>query len=234
MTVTTSRPTSRFHWCPPQPAGSSVSSPRCRCCPPLAAAAPHHQSAARVSSTTTSSTSRTPASRGVRAGTARRALAARKRIAWLDPRVLHGRGGGVERRRPAHRQGVAAVDVGEVIGLVFHVASIGFLLLPIGNSGQGSSRRVAQGSGHPGCRMAIGTFVGWGLLEFFPGSLAREDRFWYALNRVGAFAGAGADCLHRAPARLRQRAARLVRRAGSHGGGSRVVPVPARRERTDR
>ncbi|HTY28935.1 MAG TPA: bifunctional lysylphosphatidylglycerol synthetase/lysine--tRNA ligase LysX, partial [Mycobacterium sp.] len=34
---------------------------------------------------------------------------------------------------------------------------------------------------------------GWGLLELFPGTLARDDRFLYALNRVGAFAGAGAD-----------------------------------------
>ena len=41
--------------------------------------------------------------------------------------------------------------------------------------------------------MAIGTLIGWALLELFPGSLAREDRFWYALNRVSAFAGADSD-----------------------------------------
>ena len=34
------------------------------------------------------------------------------------------------------------------------------------------------------------TLIGWGLLELFPGSLARGDRPWYALNRVSAFAGA--------------------------------------------
>ena len=41
--------------------------------------------------------------------------------------------------------------------------------------------------------MAIGTLIGWGLLELFPGTLAREDRFLYALNRVSAFAGADSD-----------------------------------------
>ena len=41
--------------------------------------------------------------------------------------------------------------------------------------------------------MAIGTLIGWALLELFPGSLAREDRFLYALNRVSAFAGADSD-----------------------------------------
>ena len=41
--------------------------------------------------------------------------------------------------------------------------------------------------------MTIGTLIGWALLELFPGSLAREDRFLYALNRVSAFAGADSD-----------------------------------------
>ena len=41
--------------------------------------------------------------------------------------------------------------------------------------------------------MAVGTLIGWGLLELFPGTLARADRFLYALNRVSAFAGADSD-----------------------------------------
>jgi lysyl-tRNA synthetase class 2 len=41
--------------------------------------------------------------------------------------------------------------------------------------------------------MAVSTLIGWALLEFFPGSLARSDRFLYALNRVSAFAGAASD-----------------------------------------
>ena len=88
----------------------------------------------------------------------------------------------------------AAVDAGEVIGLAFHVASIGLLLLAY----REFWARVRRGALLKAAAtllagMAVGTLIGWGLLELFPGTLAREDRFLYALNRVGAFAGAGAD-----------------------------------------
>jgi len=82
-------------------------------------------------------------------------------------------------------------DIGEVIGLVFHVAAIAFLVLARGEfwakvrRGALIKAALALVAG-----MAIGTLTGWGLLELFPGSLARSDRPLYALNRVLAFAGA--------------------------------------------
>ena len=75
----------------------------------------------------------------------------------------------------------------------------------------------------------------WGLLELFPGSLARDDRF-----RVRAEPGERVR-RRRSPtaspgtsARVRQRAARTVRRAGPDGRRDRAVPVPAGRERAHR
>jgi lysyl-tRNA synthetase class 2 len=85
-------------------------------------------------------------------------------------------------------------DIGEVIGLVFHVAAIAFLIL---------ARREFWAKVRRGALikaaltlvagMAIGTLIGWGLVELFPGSLARSDRPLYALNRVLAFAGAAPE-----------------------------------------
>ena len=66
-------------------------------------------------------------------------------------------------------------EIGEVIGLVFHVAAIA---LP----GAGPPRVL--GPGPPGALvkaaatlvagMAVGILIGWGLVELFPGSLARR------------------------------------------------------------
>ncbi|MGD9514029.1 bifunctional lysylphosphatidylglycerol synthetase/lysine--tRNA ligase LysX, partial [Mycolicibacterium sp.] len=84
-------------------------------------------------------------------------------------------------------------EVGEVIGLAFHLAAIAFLLL----ARKEFWARVRRGALLKAAAtlvasMAVGTLIGWGLLELFPGSLARSDRFLYALNRVSAFAGADA------------------------------------------
>jgi lysyl-tRNA synthetase class 2 len=82
-------------------------------------------------------------------------------------------------------------DVGEFIGMGFHVAAILFLVLAR-KEFWAKVRRGAllKAAAALVVGMAIGTLVGWALLEFSPGSLAREDRFLYALNRVSAFAGA--------------------------------------------
>ncbi|MEN3319814.1 MAG: lysyl-tRNA synthetase, class, partial [Mycobacterium sp.] len=85
-------------------------------------------------------------------------------------------------------------DIGEVIGLALHVASILFLVLARKEFWAKVRRgALVKAAATLVAAMGIGTLIGWALLELFPGSLAREDRFWYALNRVSAFAGADSD-----------------------------------------
>ena len=122
------------------------------------------------------------------------ALAARKRIAWwilvgyMVASIVWNVGGLVTSPKSVMD------DVGEVIGLAFHIASILFLVLAR-KQFWAKVRRAAlvKAAATLVVSMAIGTLIGWSLLELFPGTLAREDRFLYALNRVSAFAGASAD-----------------------------------------
>ena len=85
-------------------------------------------------------------------------------------------------------------ESGEIIGLVCHVAFVAFLVLAR-KEFWAKVRRGAllKAAAALVAAMAVGTLVGWGLLELFPGTLARADRFLYALNRVSAFAGASSD-----------------------------------------
>jgi lysyl-tRNA synthetase class 2 len=122
------------------------------------------------------------------------ALAARKRIAWwiligyMVASIAWNVGGLITSPK------VVMDDIGEVIGLVFHVAAILFLVLAR-NEFWAKVRRAAlvKAAATLVASMAIGTLIGWALLELFPGTLAPEDRFLYALNRVSAFAGAASD-----------------------------------------
>jgi lysyl-tRNA synthetase class 2 len=122
------------------------------------------------------------------------ALAARKRIAWwilvgyMVAAVVWNVGSLVTSTHSVMD------DIGEVIGLVFHIAAILSLVLAR-NEFWAKVRRAAlvKAAATLVAGMAIGTLIGWALLELFPGSLAREDRFLYALNRVSAFAGAASD-----------------------------------------
>jgi lysyl-tRNA synthetase class 2 len=122
------------------------------------------------------------------------ALAARKRIAWwvLVLYMVASVGWNLTGLNTGDES--LPADFGEVIGLVFHIAAIAFLAL----ARKEFWARVRRGALFKAAAvlvaaMAVGTLIGWGILEMFPGSLAREDRFWYALNRVGAFAGASAS-----------------------------------------
>ncbi|MEN4478274.1 bifunctional lysylphosphatidylglycerol synthetase/lysine--tRNA ligase LysX [Mycolicibacterium cosmeticum] len=122
------------------------------------------------------------------------ALAARKRIAWWILVLYMVAAVGWNLGDLATGDETVAEEVGEVIGLVFHVASIGALVL----ARRQFWAKVRRGALFKAAAtlvagMAVGTLVGWGLLELFPGSLAQADRPWYALNRVSAFAGADAD-----------------------------------------
>jgi lysyl-tRNA synthetase, class II len=122
------------------------------------------------------------------------ALAARKRIAWwillgyMIASVIWNVGGFVTSPKSVMD------DVGEVIGLAFHVAAIVCLVLAR-KQFWAKVRRAALAKAVATliASMAVGTLIGWALLEVFPGTLAREDRFLYALNRVSAFAGASSD-----------------------------------------
>ena len=122
------------------------------------------------------------------------ALAARKRLAWwiLVLYMVAAVGWNVVDLTTGGES--VMVDVGEVIGLGFHVAAILFLVL----ARKEFWAKVRRGALFKAAAalvvsMAVSTLIGWALLEFFPGSLARSDRFLYALNRVSAFAGADSD-----------------------------------------
>ena len=119
------------------------------------------------------------------------ALAARKRIAWwiLVGYMVAATGWNIGDLLTGDES--VMQEIGEVIGLAFHVAAILFLLLARSEF-WAKVRRGAlfKATATLVVGMTVGTLIGWGLLELFPGSLARDDRFWYALNRVGAFAGA--------------------------------------------
>ncbi|NKZ74494.1 hypothetical protein GS934_08605 [Rhodococcus hoagii] len=50
----------------------------------------------------------------------------------------------------------------------------------------GPPRRRVEGIGRPRVRPGVGTLLGWGLVELFPGTLPSGQRFLWALNRVTA------------------------------------------------
>lgn len=122
------------------------------------------------------------------------ALAARKRIAWwiLTGYMVAAVGWNIVDLVEGGERWFQ--EVGEIIGLVFHLAAIAFLLLARTEFWARVRRgALVKAAATLVAAMAVGTLIGWGLLELFPGTLARTDRFWYALNRVSAFAGADAD-----------------------------------------
>ncbi|HKV22174.1 MAG TPA: bifunctional lysylphosphatidylglycerol synthetase/lysine--tRNA ligase LysX, partial [Mycobacterium sp.] len=120
------------------------------------------------------------------------ALAARKRLAWLIL-VLYMAGSIVWNIYDIVDRGETWMrETGELIGLVFHIAAIVFLVL----ARKEFWAKVRRGALFKAALtlvagMAIGILVGWGLLELFPGTLERDYRLAYAVNRVVAFAGVG-------------------------------------------
>ncbi len=117
------------------------------------------------------------------------ALAARKRIAWwilLVNLVLAVVVDIVALSRP---DGTRWEDAGEFIGLTFHIAAIAALVLAY-HEFWAKVRRGAlvKAAGVLVAGNVLGILVAWGLLEVFPGSLQREYRLPYAINRVSGFA----------------------------------------------
>ena len=122
------------------------------------------------------------------------ALAARKRIAWWILVLYMVAAIGWNIVDIAARGETWMRETGEMIGVGFHVAAIVFLLLAR-KQFWAKVRRGAllKAAATLVLSMSVGTLIGWALLELFPGSLAREDRFLYSLNRVSAFAGASSE-----------------------------------------
>ena len=157
------------------------------------------------------------------------ALAARKRLAWWILVVYMVASIGWNVVDIAARGETWMRETGEMIGLAFHVAAVVFLVL----ARKQFWAKVRRGALFKAAAalvvsMAVGILVGGALLELFPGSLARDDRFLYALNRVSAFAGALLCIRSPAPTRIRQRAAGLVRCTRPDGRRDRVVSVATR------
>jgi lysyl-tRNA synthetase class 2 len=122
------------------------------------------------------------------------ALAARKRIGWwiLVLYMVAAIGWNVADLVTGDES--VMQDIGEVIGLGFHVAAIAFLVLARSEFWAKVRRgALIKAALTLVAGMAVGTLIGWGLLEVSPGTLARADRPLYALNRVSAFAGVDSD-----------------------------------------
>jgi lysyl-tRNA synthetase class 2 len=122
------------------------------------------------------------------------ALAAHKRIAWwILVLYLVGSVGWDLGDLIGGRESIGD-QTGVLIGLTVHVVSIVFLIL----ARDEFWAKVRRGALFKAAAvllagMAMGIALGWALLELFPGTLARSDRFLYAVNRVSAFAGAGPE-----------------------------------------
>ena len=122
------------------------------------------------------------------------ALAARKRIAWwiLVLYMVAATAGMSLNLSRATRRWIE--DIGEIIGLVFHVAAISFLFL----ARKEFWAKVRRGALFKAAAvlvvgMAIGILLAWGLLGLFPGTLERNDRLPYAINRVSGFAAVSSN-----------------------------------------
>ena len=105
------------------------------------------------------------------------ALAARKRIAWWIL-VLYMVAATVWNVGDLVTGDETVMEeIGEVIGLGFHLATIAFLVLAR-NEFWARVRRGAlfKAAAVLVAGMAIGILLAWGLLELFPGSLERDDR----------------------------------------------------------
>src|SRR6478735_7318242 len=103
------------------------------------------------------------------------ALAARKSIAWwiLVGYMVAAIGWNVGDLVSGDESWLE--ESGEVIGLGFHVAAIAFLVLAR-KEFWAKVRRGAliKAAATLVAGLVVGTLIGWGLLEFFPGTLARE------------------------------------------------------------
>ncbi|WP_425270216.1 bifunctional lysylphosphatidylglycerol synthetase/lysine--tRNA ligase LysX [Mycobacterium parascrofulaceum] len=122
------------------------------------------------------------------------ALTARKRIAWL---VLLGQiilAAGVNVADMAAGDNTAAETFGENLGFAVHIVAIVLLVLAY----REFWAKVRKGALVKAAAVlvagdVIGILLSWGLVELWPGTLARQDRLPYVANRVVGFALADPD-----------------------------------------
>lgn len=122
------------------------------------------------------------------------ALTARKRVAWL---VLLGQmilAAGVNVADMAAGDNTAAETFGENLGFAVHIVAIVLLVLAY----REFWAKVRRGALVKAAAVlvagdVIGILLSWGLVELWPGTLARPDRLPYVANRVVGFALADPD-----------------------------------------
>ena len=122
------------------------------------------------------------------------ALVARKRIAWLVLVIILVLGIGFDVVALSQRDGSRFEDVGEFLGLAFHITALAVLVAAY-NEFWAKVRRGAlfKAAAVLVAVNVLGILLAWGLLELFPGSLQRDYRLGYAVNRVSGFAVATPD-----------------------------------------
>ncbi len=128
------------------------------------------------------------------------ALAARKRIAWWVLVINLVIAVGFDAAALSERDGSRLEDVGEFLGLTFHIATIALLVLAY-DEFWAKVRRAAlfKAAAVLVAGNVAGILLAWGLLELFPGTLQREYRLPYAINRVSGFATATPDLFEGRP-----------------------------------
>ena len=122
------------------------------------------------------------------------ALAARKRVAWWALVINLVLAIGFNVTYLVQGDETRLETFGEILGLAFHLTAIAILLLAY-KEFWAKVRRGAllKAAATLLAGNVIGILLALGLLELFPGSLEREDRLPYAINRVSGFATADPD-----------------------------------------
>nr|WP_246216770.1 bifunctional lysylphosphatidylglycerol synthetase/lysine--tRNA ligase LysX [Mycobacterium botniense] len=122
------------------------------------------------------------------------ALTARKRIAWwlLTGNLALAAALNIAGLAAAH--GTALHTIGESFGLTVHTAALVVLVLGYREFWAKVRRgALVKAAVVLMAGWVIGIALSWALVEVFPGSLAREDRLPYVVNRVIGFALADPD-----------------------------------------
>ncbi|MGV1087342.1 MAG: bifunctional lysylphosphatidylglycerol synthetase/lysine--tRNA ligase LysX, partial [Mycobacterium sp.] len=128
------------------------------------------------------------------------ALVARKRIAWWVLVINLVVAVGFDVAALTARDGSRFEDIGEFLGLTVHIAAIAVLVLAYDEFGAKVRRgALFKAAAVLAAGNVVGILLAWGLLELFPGTLKREYRLPYAINRVSGFATATPDLFEGRP-----------------------------------